>query len=59
MATVKAFQFKLLVKGTCVLSLMITGTHPAATASYTRRLVVVSPRKWRQYSDRNSSCTYL
>jgi hypothetical protein len=43
--TVKAFQFKDEVKGTCVLSLMMTGTQPAAIASYTRLDVVVSPLK--------------
>jgi hypothetical protein len=33
MATVKAFQLMLDVKGTWVLSLTITGTQPAAMAS--------------------------
>jgi len=59
MATVNAFQLMLDVNGTWVLSLTITGTQPAAMASYTRRLVVVSPRKCRQYSDLSSSVAYL
>ena len=47
--TLNALQSTAVWNGRLVPSLIMTGTQPAAMASYTRRLVDVSPRKWRQY----------